>query len=132
MGCMYSIGNNPHYLANGKNKSARMKDAKRRLIVLCVVGEDNQPMLTFTDVKELIEKYDKFRYVSPTDLKINFEVLIYNDVYATYTYKGDEIFCVEIYNPQLAEMQKQLFDFIWSGAKKMQFVDERGGAEVEL
>lgn len=40
-------------LATGKNRSARMKDAKRRLIVLCVVDENNEPMLTMADVKQL-------------------------------------------------------------------------------
>lgn len=40
-------------VAKGRNKAERMKDAKRRLIVLCVVDENNSPMLTQQDVKEL-------------------------------------------------------------------------------
>ena len=41
-------------LATGKrDKAARMRDAKRRLIVLCVVDENNNPLLTMADVKEL-------------------------------------------------------------------------------
>lgn len=82
----------------------------------------------FTNVKEMIENYSEYRCIDPQRLKIRFEVLIYNDVYATYTYKNDHIFCVEIYNDHLAEMQKQLFDFIWTQAVPMQFVDVRGAA----
>jgi hypothetical protein len=84
----------------------------------------------FTDVNELIKKYSQYRYISPDKLKIQFETLIYNDVYATYNYRDGNIFCVEIYNAQLAQMQKQLFDFIWQQAAPMQFTNDRGAAEV--
>jgi hypothetical protein len=38
---------------NNAIKSQRMKDAKRRLIVLCVVDENGNTILTMADVKEL-------------------------------------------------------------------------------
>lgn len=82
----------------------------------------------FTNVSELIEHYSQFRYIDPRQLTINFEVLIYNDVYATYTYKGDTVFGIEIYNQQLADMQKQLYDFIWQQAQPMRFTDAHGAA----
>ncbi len=85
----------------------------------------------FTDVSELISHYSEFRYIPKNDLNIKFEALIYNDVYTTYTYKGEEVFCVEIHNAELADMQKQIFDFVWKRAKKMRFMDDRGGAKVE-
>lgn len=88
----------------------------------------------YTDVTDLIEKLAESRYISPEKLKINFEVLIYNDIYATYTYgpnaSDDEIFCVEIHNAQLAAMQKQIFDFIWEQAQPMKFLDKRGAATI--
>jgi len=85
----------------------------------------------FTDVKNAIPTYNKFRHVSPKKLKINFEVLIYNDVYATYTYKNKDIFCVEVHNKELAKMQKQLFDYIWKQSIKMEIIDSRGAARVK-
>lgn len=84
----------------------------------------------FTQVTKMIPNYSQFRHIDPQHLQINFEVLIYNDVYATYTYKDKNIFCVEIYNQQLAEMQKQLFDYIWSRAVPMKFLDKTGAASV--
>jgi len=85
----------------------------------------------FTNVNKMITSFSQFRYINPDKLKINFEVLIYNDVYVTYTYKNKDIFCVEIYNRQLAKMQKQLFDFVWEQASVMEFTDLRGGARVK-
>lgn len=85
----------------------------------------------FTDIEPLIKLYSHFRYIDPKQLAINFEVLIYNDVYATYTYKDKDIFCVEIYNQHLADMQKQLFDYIWAKAVPMEFTDAQGAARVK-
>lgn len=84
----------------------------------------------FTKVIEMIKSYSEFRYIAKEKLSIDFEILIYNDVYATYTYKNNSIFCVEIYNPQLAQMQKQIFDFIWSQAVPMKFTSPYGTAEL--
>ena len=84
----------------------------------------------YTDVAELIKNFSQMRYIDPKLLTINFEVLIYNDVYATYSYQHDSIFCVEIHNAELAAMQKQLFDFIWNQAQVMQFTDVRGAAQL--
>ncbi len=84
----------------------------------------------FTKVTEMIQKYSQYRFISPKNMTINFEVLIYNDVYATYTYKSDPIFCVEIHNAQLAAMQKQIFDFIWSTATPLKFTSTSGAAKI--
>lgn len=84
----------------------------------------------YTNVTEMIGKFSEFRHVPPEKLKINFEVLIYNDVYTTYTYKNDVVFCVEIYNEHLAEMQKQIFDFIWNQARRMKFISNKGAAKL--
>ena len=78
----------------------------------------------------MIEQYSQYRYINPLKLKIDFEVLIYNNVYATYTHHDDSIFAVEIYNRELAAMQKQLFDFVWNQAQPMRFTDARGAVEL--
>ena len=78
----------------------------------------------------MIEQFSQYRYIDPKKLTIEFEVLIYNNVYATYTYHNDAIFAVEIYNSQLAAMQKQLFDFVWNQAQPMRFIDARGATEL--
>jgi hypothetical protein len=88
-------------------------------------------ILPHTEVTELVEKYWRVRHLNPKDFKIEFEVLIYNDVYALYTYDRGEAFCVEIHNPQLARMQRQLFKFAWKQAKPMKILDSFGAAELD-
>ena len=111
------------------SESIRRKLVENKILTRDLTNKKQFP--GFTDVADLVSQYSEFRYISPDKLKINFEVLIYNDVYATYTYKDKKIFCVEIYNEQLATMQKQIFDFIWAQAKPMKFVDERGAASLK-
>lgn len=71
----------------------------------------------WTKVDELIEKYQNIRYIDPKKFEIKTEILIYNDVVAIYDFR-DETLGVEIYNSKLAEMHKQIFEFIWSLAEK--------------
>lgn len=70
------------------------------------------------------------RHISPRELAIKSEVLIYNDVTALYHYLHNDIFCVEIENADLARMQAQLFDFIWRHARSMKKIGEKGEAKV--
>jgi sugar-specific transcriptional regulator TrmB len=110
------------------SETVRKKLVEQKITTLDLTNKSSFP--GFTDVTTLIEVYNKFRYIDSEKLKIQFEVLIYNNVYATYTYTQDTIFCVEIYNEQLASMQKQLFDFIWQQATPMRFTDQRGAATI--
>lgn len=57
------------------------------------------------------------RYISSTLLTIDHQVDIYNNVVAFYDWHGGEVFGVEIYNPKVANLQKQMFDLIWKTTK---------------
>ncbi len=87
-------------------------------------------ILPHTEVSELVESYWNIRHIPPKEFRIRFEVLLYNDVSALYTYQGGEAFCVEIHNANLAQMQKQLFKFVWKQAKPMTVTDSFGSAEL--
>ncbi len=84
----------------------------------------------WTDTPEIVEKYWEIRHIPPAEKPFQFEILIYNDVYCMYRYTGDEIFCVEIHSQELADMQRQLFEYLWSGAKKFTILDSHGTAEL--
>ena len=84
----------------------------------------------WTKHQEMPDKYWEVRYVPTDELKVEFEILIYNDVYAMYSYKDGEIFCVEIHNPQLAAMQRNMFEYIWRTAKPLQIIGKGGEAEL--
>lgn len=85
----------------------------------------------FTKVQEYVDDCMKARYISPKKLKIDFEILIYNDTIASYTYRTGDIFGVEVKNDQLAKMHKQLFDFVWKQARKMT-VGKGGRSSIRL
>lgn len=109
------------------------EEFRRELVTNKILNKDLTNRRSFgdyTQVKELVKNYSQVRHISPKLLQIQFEVLLYNDVYATYTYKAKEIFCVEIHNQQLASMQKQLFDFVWQKAQPMTYVSEGGACKL--
>lgn len=58
------------------------------------------------------------------------ELMIYNNVYCLYGLNGQNIWGVEIYNEKLAEMQKKVFDFMWSKGLKMKVLDKKGTCKV--
>lgn len=70
----------------------------------------------WTDVEQLVKTYWRYRYIDPKKFEIKTEILIYNDVVAMYDWR-DGIFCVEIHNKKLADMQKGLFDYVWNQAE---------------
>lgn len=85
----------------------------------------------YTKVAKMVRELWEVRYVDPKKLNLQFECLIYNDVFCLYQFSGEEQFCVEVYNEKLAAMQKQLFDFVWNEAERMKILSDEGEAEVE-
>ena len=65
-----------------------------------------------TKVKDF-KKFSKTRYISPNIFKIKFETYIYNNCVALLNYSKSDIFGVEVYNQDLAEQQRQIFDLLW-------------------
>ena len=84
----------------------------------------------FTEVEEITGELWDVRYIAPEVLAIKFEMVIYNDVCALYSREGRELFGVEIYNPNLAEMQKQIFRAMERLAKSLTKVGQKGEARV--
>ncbi len=126
---VYEVEHISDFLPTDFSENYRTQLVKRKITTHDLTNKSS--FSGFTDVVKLVAKYSQFRHIDPKKLNIQFEALIYNDVYATYTYKDKEVFCVEIHNPQLAAMQKQIFDFIWECAEPMRFTDKRGAAEIE-
>lgn len=84
----------------------------------------------YTDVTDLVTKYWDIRHLDPRDKPFQFEILIYNDIYCMYRYTSNDIFCVEIHSQELADMQRQLFGYLWDQAKPLAVLDKRGAAKL--
>lgn len=53
------------------------------------------------------------RYIPDGVFPITHSTIIYNDVTAYYNWKDGEIFGIEIYNAEIADAQRQLFEMLW-------------------
>ncbi len=58
------------------------------------------------------------RYVPKKILAIPHQMDIYDETVSCYHWVNEEVFGVEIINPLVAQMQKQLFELAWEKAKK--------------
>ena len=86
---------------------------------------------SFTEVSEMVYQWWQIGYIPTSILKIQADIFIYNDVYTACHYLEDgDIFCFEMHNQQLAEMQKQLFENLWKQARIMKIVNSHGKAVV--
>jgi sugar-specific transcriptional regulator TrmB len=73
----------------------------------------------YTNLQQFADNWWEVRYIDPKELSLNFEMVIYNDVLAMYTYRDNEAFGIEIQNSDLVRMQVQIFDFLWSKGRRM-------------
>lgn len=83
----------------------------------------------FTEVEQIISLWD-IRHIDPKILKIDFETVIYNDTVALYSYINREVFGVEIKNPNLAQMQTQIFKAMQHLATPMTVTSPKGAAQL--
>lgn len=91
----------------------------------------NKEFKPYTQVTDIVTKFWETRYVDPESFKMSSEALIYNDVYVMYNPFDEEPFAVEIYNADIADMQRQLFNIVWDQAKKLRILDAHGRAVLE-
>ncbi|MEI8067953.1 MAG: helix-turn-helix domain-containing protein [Candidatus Shapirobacteria bacterium] len=69
---------------------------------------------TFSSIKE-IEKFQKINYISPKIITIKADIFIYNDIYTICHFLEDgDIFCLEMQNATFANLQRQIFENLWS------------------
>lgn len=125
---IFEIATMSQFLDFGFCEEVRQEFVNRKVHVreLC----NQKKIAGWTNVTEFPKKYWQCRYLDPKKLAMKFEILIYNEVVCFYNYENEHIFCAEIYDSRLAEMQKQMFDFLWDSARKMRIVNENGEAVV--
>ena len=116
------------FLSRGWAEDFRRKFVANKIHTRSLVNSTY--MAGWTDVTEMVKNYWEMRHLDPHGNPFQFEILIYNNVYCMYRYTGDEIFCVEIYSQELADMQRQLFEYLWGVAKKFKVLDDHGTAQL--
>ena len=67
-----------------------------------------------------INLFQETRFISPKILTIKSDIFIYNDIFTICHYLDNhDIFCLEIKNQFLVDMQKQIFENLWVQSKKI-------------
>ncbi len=57
------------------------------------------------------------RYLPQSVLPINHSTVIYDDVIAYYNWVNGKVFGIELYNQEIADHQRQLFELLWEKAR---------------
>jgi len=58
-----------------------------------------------------------YHCIAPNDFKITHSCDIYDSCVGFYNWKDGEVFGVEIYNPEIADSQRQFFELLWEKSK---------------
>jgi sugar-specific transcriptional regulator TrmB len=104
----------------------RQEFVEARVKVRTLTNQEYIP--EWTDNLEMVTKYWEIRQVEKDKFPIQFEILIYNNVYCLYRYEGKQIFGVEVYDDYLSEMQRSLFEYVWGQAGVFEVTSKRGEA----
>ncbi len=96
------------------------EDHRRALLAksLRVRQLTNQVYQHYSEVEGFHEQVMDIRRIATEKIKIDREILIYNDTIALYQTKGENLYGVEIVDASLAEQQRQLFELVWMQADR--------------
>ena len=62
---------------------------------------------------ERLERWES-RYLPPSVFPITHSTILYDDVVSYYNWRDGETFGVELYNPEIAAMQRRMFEMLWA------------------
>lgn len=111
----YEVSTADAYLPIPESEKLRQEIVNKKIKSRTITNNPNLKL----DSKVLgyIDKYCNIKYLSKHIVDIEADIFIYNDVFAMCHYLGGgEIFCFEMHNLQLANMQRQIFETLWKQA----------------
>jgi sugar-specific transcriptional regulator TrmB len=124
----YEVATANAYLPQGEAEKLRQALVDKRIMTKTLTNKVRQE--PFTQVVEMVKKWWQLRNISKEVLLIKADVFIYNEVFAVCNYLDDgDVFCFEIYNKNVAQMQKQMFENLWQQAKIIRVINDRGEAK---
>lgn len=91
------------------------RDARVRSVVSDTFLESQKAWRAQFDAERL--QHWSSRYVSPQAFRLEHSMAAYDDVTCHFNWKDGKIFAIEIYNQEVATMQRQLFELLWQSAE---------------
>jgi len=104
------------FLDEDRRERARRAFLKNKVKVREITNQTYKE--SYTSVEGYDEQVMNVRYVDEGILKIDAEMIIYNDVVVYYSLQNP-INAIEIHDERLAKMQRQIFEFVWKSGKKL-------------
>lgn len=127
--CSFEVANAEAYMDHEEAEQLRRELVANKITARTITNQTH--IKPFTKVVDIARKFWQIRYVNPVEFEIKADVFIYNDVYALCHYlKDGDVFCVEMYNQSLADMQRQLFEYLWAGATPLKILNPQGEAKL--
>lgn len=125
----YEVSTASAYLPQVEAEKLRQAIVEKKIFVRTLTNKTAQE--PYTEITELVKHWWQLKYISPKKLQIRADVFIYNDVYAVCNYldTGD-VFCFEIYNEHMAQMQREIFEQLWTEATAMKAVGDKGEMKI--
>ena len=107
----YEVNTADVYLPHAEAEKLRQALIDKNITSKTLMNQKNLPH--FSEIKNR-ELFQQIRYISPEILTIKSDIFIYNDTLTICHYLDNhDVFCLEIKNQFLADMQKQIFENLW-------------------
>lgn len=113
----YEVDTADAYLPHSEAEKLRQELIKKNISSKTLMNKKN--LKPFSEVSNR-KKFQQIRFISPKNIKIKSDIFIYNDIFAICNYLDNhDIFCLEIKNQFLTDMQKQSFEILWKQSKSI-------------
>jgi predicted transcriptional regulator len=125
----YEVGTADVYMDHHEAEELRRELVQKRILVRTLTNVSH--IEPFTEVSELVKQWWEIKYIDPKILTIKTDVFIYNHVYAMCHYLDKkDVFCLEMHNAYMAQMQREMFEVMWEVGEEMEIVSDKGEARV--
>lgn len=107
----YEVNIAEAYLPHSEAEKLRQELINKNISSRTLMNQKNLPHFSQIEKKDI---FQKIRFVSPKILTIKSDIFIYNDIFTICHYlDNQDIFCIEMKNQYIVDMQKQLFELLW-------------------
>jgi len=126
--CSFEVAQADVYMTHEDAEIMRQAIVDQQIKIKTITNQTE--IAPFTKITGLIPLCE-IRNVPMEVFKVKADIFIYNDIYALCHYlKDGDVFCVEMYNQELADMQRQLFECLWTNATPLTFIGHEGEARL--
>jgi len=108
----YEISTAEAYLPVAEAEKLRQALVDKKIMTKTLTNNKHYKIVT--KITDYINRFCPIKYIPKEILNIEAAIFIYNDVFAMCHYLGGkDVFCFEMHNQQLANMQREIFQNLW-------------------